>query len=609
MNSTYNPEKCEKHPSEDLNFVCQEAECGHEFLCSECLLTHHPGHIFISAKYFWEHQIIPKHHFDLTDFKFAEPSVKETSKREWEDKLRREKLLEGCKEAENAVKQWKEKLKEKIVRIVERQATMIIQIIKNRKEEMQEGEFDQRINVKCELVIKNECEGKFKEREGIEGDFKSSQVHEVSSKYQGEFQQKIRGMSGEAPSTRVKSNEELEQELKVIAQNTMVEMSQVINESESKLLHNISKHMLDERRSILNTIKVKPLTTPKIEQMKDSLKTIRTLRKNSQDVSNIHIKNKPCVPPFYLPMSSKKGSPRDTPRDTPLTTPRDNKSRILGSDIPELFPWERCKHMEMKERVKEHRANTKRIKSEVPLQIQIPEDNLGRTDRTTTRSVVSSSLRLSTSGSSKTNNGSNDYPGKPNNLGNISNVPRTPKLLTSGKTSGIRMLSNLTTSYYFNIKQFLRNKKSLTFTKGGDHWESLCLTPKLPDYFRITAKVSRIDAFEGIVFFGIIAGNNLDFSATFKSMVPWDKGQCAYYSNGNISYFDRKIRSIKGNSEFAKGDLISIIYDGSKVVQFEVNGCRQKKGFGRLQGNLHFVAGMNTKGSEIQVMEVLALFP
>ena len=261
-----------------------------------------------------------------------------------------------------------------------------------------------------------------------------------------------------------------------------------------------------------------------------------------------------------------------------IETPTEGMGMGMYPSYP-LFE-EKRDYGEMRERVRKYRTHGNRAKS-VDLNIQIPDDLEVHVPKSSSMMMLDAPY-----------------------------LPVTPKpLIGNSNQRPLRMLANLTAQYNFTIKQIFRNRKSLTFSKSGDHWETLCLNPALPDHFRITAKVTKIDAFDGMIFFGIIAGNQLDFNATFKSKVPWDKGQCAYYSDGNISYFDREIRAFKVNSGYEKGDLVSIMYDGSKVIQFELNGCKQKMGFGRMQGNLHFVAGMNTKGSEVQVLEVLTIAP
>ena len=48
--------KCKKHPSNDVQMICTEAECNNQGICVNCL-AQHGGHQLVEIRGFWEGKI------------------------------------------------------------------------------------------------------------------------------------------------------------------------------------------------------------------------------------------------------------------------------------------------------------------------------------------------------------------------------------------------------------------------------------------------------------------------------------------------------------------------------------------------------------------------
>ena len=601
MDAEYKPSICTKHSTQELTFVCQETECVEKYLCPQCILTHSPGHLFVSAKYYWEN-LMKKHNFlSNTTLLTSEGNPPQNnpmfyhhhnSKREEEEKTRRSKLLEGCKAAERAVEEWKEGLKGKILEMIDNQAVKVMEIIEVRMKKLNgdkcESEIEERLN---DITLNLNPEFPEVDSTKFRGTERADREHFGANREEVKILE-FKGEVGERESPNRKSenpkiasteemrkkNEKIEKELKSIAQSAMIEMAQSINKWEIQLLHNLSKHMLNQQKCKLSAIRVKPMHNhPKAERMEESLSTIKRIKAQGEKMLLRNIRREQAV--SEEPLNCSSGNPTTPSSASPV-------KRRSGSKSTDLSPWKRCRELSMRQK-ESRRVGGEGMRISIPddIEIEIPSGP------SSTKSIIrirrgDVEERVYTEGNMGMGMGNIETPTEGMGMGmypsyplfeekrdygemrervrkyrthgnraksvdlNIQipddlevHVPKsssmmmldapylpvTPKpLIGNSNQRPLRMLANLTAQYNFTIKQIFRNRKSLTFSKSGDHWETLCLNPALPDHFRITAKVTKIDAFDGMIFFGIIAGNQLDFNATFKSKVPWDKGQCAY---------------------------------------------------------------------------------
>ena len=174
------------------------------------------------------------------------------------------------------------------------------------------------------------------------------------------------------------------------------------------------------------------------------------------------------------------------------------------------------------------------------------------------------------------------------------------------KYFNIKLPSQVKTIYSENLRCTFPNYSNIWRKKEGLYGDTKVCSPEiLPPHFKLSIRVNN----NPNVYQRFCLGVCKEKFSTKKSdsYGLWLKDQWAYHGyDGQIQEFGRK--SIPGNGKFsASGSIVSLVYQKSKELSFEVNGHLQPRKLYNVEGPFYFWASLFNEESELEILDLLML--
>jgi len=137
---------------------------------------------------------------------------------------------------------------------------------------------------------------------------------------------------------------------------------------------------------------------------------------------------------------------------------------------------------------------------------------------------------------------------------------------------------------------------------GRDEWKTFCSDLIMPRYFKCRIKIHECsDPNEGGRFIGLSKNKCDDIGMYYGASIEW------WAFNNNIGLWC-KDKSGRGRTNVTYGrrdDVVSVIYNSSKKITFEVNGVLVDDSFDDIEGPFYLACSDRTN-SRYQILDILA---
>lgn len=147
------------------------------------------------------------------------------------------------------------------------------------------------------------------------------------------------------------------------------------------------------------------------------------------------------------------------------------------------------------------------------------------------------------------------------------------------------------------------NTSTRTFTGTASQWTTFCTNQMMPDYFECRIKLTNNNYLHGSYKSIGVSGNRCNASGGFYNLAEnwWAIRDNSYLYGKNYTSKDKAKVSFGNN-----GDIVTIIYDRTKSLHFEVNDIDTGLSVGGVEGPF-FVACADFTGTQYEIVEIIRL--